>query len=65
MSFATGIVLYRKVLISCRDPTYVTICKWYFKVNTLKTLLTYLLTDSLTHSLTHPPTHALTDWLTD
>ena len=41
MNLVTGIVLYCKVLVSCRDPTYVTICKWYFKLNTLKTLLTY------------------------
>ena len=39
-----GIVLYCKVLISCRDPTYVTTCKWYFKLNILKTLLTYVRT---------------------
>ena len=43
MSLVTGIVLYCKVLISCRDPIYVTICKWYFKLNILKTLITYLL----------------------
>ena len=42
MNLVTGIVLYCKVLVSCRDSTYVTICKWYFKSNTLKTLLTYL-----------------------
>ena len=36
MSLVTGIVLYCKVLISCQDPTYVTICKWHFKLNTLK-----------------------------
>ena len=46
MNLVTGIALYCKVLVSCRGPTYVTICKWYFKLNTLKTLLnllTYLL----------------------
>ena len=43
MNLVTGIVLYCKVLVSCRGPTYVTICKWYFKLNTLKTLLTYIL----------------------
>ena len=40
-SLVTGIVLYCKVLISCRNPTYVTISKWYFKLNILKTLLTH------------------------
>ena len=73
MSLVTGIVLCCKVLVSCRDPTCVTICKWYFKLNALKTSLTYLLThwhtDSLTHwlthSLTHPLTHSLTHWLPD
>ena len=43
MNLVTGIVLYCKVLVSCRGPTYVTICKWYFKLSTLKTLLTYLI----------------------
>ena len=47
MSLVTGIVLCCKVLVSCRDPTCVTICKWYFKLNALKTSLTY----SLTHLL--------------
>ena len=41
MNLVTGIVLYCKVLVSCRGPTYVTIRKWYFKLNTLKTLLRY------------------------
>ena len=51
MNLVTGIVLYCKVLVSCRGPTYVTICKWYFKLNTLKTLLTYLLTYLFTYLL--------------
>ena len=49
MNLVTGIVLYCKVLVSCRGPTYLTICKWYFKLNTLKTLLTDLLTYLLTY----------------
>ena len=40
MSLVTGIDFFCKVLVFCRDPTYVTICKWYFNLNTLKTLLT-------------------------
>ena len=47
MNLVTGIVLYCKVLVSCRGPTYVTICKWYFKLNTLKTLLTVFITNSI------------------
>ena len=52
MNLVTGIVLYCKVLVSCRGPTYVTICKWYFKLNTLKTLLTYLLCNGILNGRT-------------
>ena len=41
MNLVTGIVLYCKVLVSCRGPAYVTICKWYFKLNTLTYLNRY------------------------
>ena len=43
-SLVTCKALYCKVLISCRDTTYVSICKWYFKLSILKTLLTNVLT---------------------
>ena len=69
MNLVTGIVLYCKVLASCRGPTYVTICKWYFKLNTLKTylltflltyLLIYLLADLLSYFFTGVLTYLLT-----
>ena len=48
ISLVTGIVLYCKVLVSCRDPTYVTICKYILNWMLWKP---YLLTRSLTHLL--------------
>ena len=55
-SLVMGIVLYCKVLISCRDPTCVSICKQYFQLNILKILLPYWLAGWLTDWMT--------DWLT-
>ena len=59
MNLVTGIVLYCKVLVSCRGPTYVTICKWYFKLNTLKIILTYILTYLITYLRTYVLTYVL------